>query len=155
MSVDIGSGRKVEEINKDPIWDFGSIDCDLSTSSPISSNLKILVSAHPIGKLKIVLENLRSREDMVKNPFWYFECFTSRNPCDSSPPLRWNHELETPEKFLKQGFSFFNPNIPFSLETRPKCQIDWLLYQKTILGLEHPLWAINPKKILRHEQIHT
>jgi len=45
---------------------FGPTDCDLSTSKPKSSNSNILVSAHTIGKLKIVPEILRSREDMVK-----------------------------------------------------------------------------------------
>ena len=105
---------------------FRSIDCDLSTSSPISSNLNILVSAHPIRKQKIVTKSLRSIEDMVKNPFLYFEFFTSGNPCDSSPPPRRNHEPETSEKFSKHGFSFFNPNLPFSLETLSKCHIGFL-----------------------------
>ena len=86
---------------------FRSIDCDLSTYSPKSWNSNILVSTHPIGKIEIVPESLSSREDMVKNPFWYFECFTSKNPCDSSPPS-------------KHGFSFLNPNIPFFLETWSK-----------------------------------
>jgi hypothetical protein len=81
------------------------------------SKLDILISTHPIAKLKIVLESLGSREDMVKNPFSYFEFCISENPCDSSPPRRWNHEPGTPEKFSKHGFSFFNPNIPLSLET--------------------------------------
>ena len=114
---------------------FGSTDCDLSTSSSISSNLNILVSTHPIGKQKIVLESLRSGEDMVKKPFLYFECFTSENPCDSLPPPRWNHEHETQEKFLKHGFSFFDPNIPFSLRTCPKCQISFLFYKNPHLAL--------------------
>jgi hypothetical protein len=79
-----------------------------------------LISAHSIVKLKIVLESVGSGEDMVKNPFLDFEFFTFGNPCDSSPPPRQNHEPETPEKFSKHGFSFFNPNIPLSLETRTK-----------------------------------
>jgi hypothetical protein len=76
-----------------------------------------LVSTHPIGKLKIVLESLGLGEDMVKNPFLGFEFFTSENICDSSPPPRRNHEPKTSEKFSKYGFSLFNPNISFSLET--------------------------------------
>jgi hypothetical protein len=71
-----------------------------------------LISAHPIVKLKIVMESVGSGEDMVKNPFSDFDFFTSGNPCDSSPPPRRNHEPGTPEKFSKNGFSFFNPNIP-------------------------------------------
>jgi hypothetical protein len=58
-----------------------------------------LISTHPIVKLKIVLESLGLGEDMVKNPFSYFEFFTSGNPCDSSPPPRQNLEPRTPEKF--------------------------------------------------------
>jgi hypothetical protein len=76
-----------------------------------------LISTHLIVKLRIVLERLGSGEDMVKKPFSYFEFFTSRNPCDSSHPPRQNHELGAPEKFSKHEFSFFNPNIPLSLET--------------------------------------
>ena len=76
---------------KKPILIFlGPIDCDLSTSRPKSSNSNILVSSHPIGKLKIVPESLRLKKDMVKNPFGYFESFTSRNPCDSSTSPRAN-----------------------------------------------------------------
>jgi hypothetical protein len=60
-----------------------------------------------IGKPKIVIESLRSREDMVKNLFLDFECFTSGNPCDSSPPLKGNFWRGTPDKFAKHGFSFF------------------------------------------------
>ena len=106
---------------------FGSTDCDLSTSMPKSSNSNILVFAHLIGKLKIVLESLRSREYMVKKPFWYFECFTSGNPCDSSTSHRANFWPGTPEKFLKHGFSFFHPNLPFSLESRSRWHFGCLI----------------------------
>jgi hypothetical protein len=67
--------------------------------------------------MKIVLEMLRWREDMVKNPFFDFEFFTFGNPCDSSPPLKGNFYPGTLEKFSKQGFSFFHPNLPFSIES--------------------------------------
>ena len=60
------SKKKEEDMIKDPFEILGPTDYDLSTSSPISSNLNILVSTHLIGKLKIVLESLRSGEDMVK-----------------------------------------------------------------------------------------
>jgi hypothetical protein len=53
---------------------FGSINCDLSTSSPKSSNSNILVSTHRIGKMEIVLESLSSREEMV-NFFFIFWVF--------------------------------------------------------------------------------
>jgi hypothetical protein len=71
-SVVMGYRRKEEEMRKDPFLDFRPTNCDVSTSNPISSNLNILVSTHPIGKLKIVLESLRSGEDMVKNHFEIF-----------------------------------------------------------------------------------
>ena len=133
---------------------FRSTDCDLSTSSLIYSNSNILDSAHLIGKPKIVLKSLSSREDMVKNPFLDFECFTSRNTCDSSPLPRRNHELETPEKFSKHGFSFFNPNIPFSLKTWPKCKL--VAYSiKTHTWPRTPTLSQKSKKKSKHEQIHT
>ena len=65
----MSSMRKEKEIRKTHFEIFGSTGCNLSTSNPKSSNSNILVSAHLIGKLKIVPERLRSREDMVKNPF--------------------------------------------------------------------------------------
>lgn len=82
--------------------------------------IEILVSAIPIGKLKIVLESLRSREEMVKKTFLDFVCFTSGNPCDSSTSPRANLWSRTPEKFSKHGFSFFHPNLPFFLESRSR-----------------------------------
>ena len=129
FSIYMGSRRWEEEMGKDPFWYFLVTNCGLSTSSPISQKWNILISTRPIVKLKIVLEILRSRKDMVKNPFSDFEFFTSINPCDSSPPPRRNHELGTSEKFLKHGFSFFNPNLPLSLKTRSKCHIGWLFYK--------------------------
>jgi hypothetical protein len=109
-----GEKKRWENTHFDIFW---TTNCDFSTSNPISQNWNILISTHLIVKLKIVLESLGSGENMVKNPFSYFEFFTSGNPCDSSPPPRRNHEPGTPEKFLKHGFSFFNPDIPLSLET--------------------------------------
>ena len=67
--VAMGSRRKRKGWEKTHFEIFGQTDCDLSTSSSISSNLNILVSTHPIGKLKIVMEILGLGEDMVKNPF--------------------------------------------------------------------------------------
>ena len=133
-SVAMGYRRQEEEIWKNHFEIFRTTNCDLSTSSPISQKWNILISTHPIVKLKIVLEILGSGEDMIKFFFLYFEFFTSVNPCDSSPPPRWNHEPETQEKFLKHVFSFFNPSIPFSLETRPKFQIGYLFYQNPHLA---------------------
>ena len=69
LSVTMSSMRQEEEIGKTDFEIFRPTDCDLSTSRPKYSNSNILVSAHPIGKLKIVSESLRLREDMVKNPF--------------------------------------------------------------------------------------
>ena len=113
---------------------FRTTNCDLSTSSPIFQNWNIFISTHPIVKLKILLESLGLGEDMLKNPFSDFDFFTSRNPCDSSPPSRRNHEPGTPEKFLKHGFSFFNPNIPLSLETQTKWKIGCLFHEKLHLN---------------------
>ena len=48
---------------------FRLTNCDFSMSNPISKKWNVLISTHPIVKMKIVLENLGSREDMVKNPF--------------------------------------------------------------------------------------
>jgi hypothetical protein len=127
---------------------FRSTNCDFSTSSLISQKWNILISTHPIVKPKIVLEILGSGEDMVKNPFSYFEFFTSRNPCDSSPPPRRNHEPETPEKFSKHGFSFFNPNIPLSLKTQTKCKIGFLFLENPHLN-KKTTFDKNPKKIRR------
>ena len=124
---------------------FRTINCDFSTSSLISQNWNILISTHPITKLKIVMESLRSGEDMVKNPFSNFYFFTYENPCDSSPPPRRNHEPGTPEKFSKHGFSFFNPNIPLYLETRTKWKIGFLFHDNPHLNSKNPFWQ-NPKK---------
>jgi hypothetical protein len=98
---------------------FWRTNCDLSTSNPISKKWNILISTHPFVKLKIVLENLGSEKDMVKNPFLDSNCFTSKNPCDSSPPSRRNHEPRTPEKFSKHGFSFFYPIFHFLSKPKP------------------------------------
>ena len=130
---------------------FVSTGCDLSTSSLKSSNSNILVSAHPIGKPKIVLESLSSREDMVKNPFWYFECFTSRNSCDSSPPLKGNFWPGTPEKFLKHGFPFFHQSLPFSLKSWSRWHIGVLIYQALHLASNKNLDP-EVKNYLSHEE---
>ena len=141
----MGSRRRDEEIRKDQFWYFLDNQLWLFNFHPISQNWNILISTHPIAKLKIVLESLWSREDMVKNPFSYFEFFTSRNPCDSSPPPRQNHEHGTPKKFLKHGFSFFNPNIPLSLETRTKWKIGCLFHENPQLNSKNHFWQKSKK----------
>ena len=85
---------------------------------------------------------------MVKYPFWYSNFFTSEYPCDSSPPPRRNHEPRTLEKFSKHGFSFFNPNIPLSLETRTKWKIVCLFHDNPHLSSKNPFWQ-NSKNFLR------
>ena len=124
---------------------FRTINCDLSTSSPISQDWNILISTHPIAKLKIVLERLWLGEDMVKKPFSYFYFFTFENPCDSSPPPRRNHEPRTSEKFSKHGFSFFNPNIPLSLETWTKWKIGCLFHDNSQLISKNWFWQKSKK----------
>ena len=94
---------------------------------PKSSNHNILVFAHPIWKLKIVLEISWSRESMVIKTFWFFEFFTSRNPCDSSTSPGANFWPVTPKKFLRHGFSVFHLNLPFSFESRSRWNFDWLI----------------------------
>ena len=131
-----------------PFWYFSDDQLWLFNFHLISQNWNILISTHLIAKLKIVLESLWSREDMVKNPFSYFEFFTSGNPCDSSPPPRRNHELGTLEKFLKHGFSFFNPNIPLSLE--PESNENFVSYSmKTHTWTWKSTFDKNPKKFRR------
>ena len=116
----MGYRRWEEVMRENPFLYFSDDQLWLFNFQPISQNWSILISTHPFAKLKIILESLWSREDMAKNPFLNFKFFTSENPCDSSPPPRQNHEPGTSEKFWKHGFSFFNPNIPISLETRTK-----------------------------------
>ena len=140
----LGDEKKwLEKTHFDIFW---TINCDFSTSSPISQNWNILISTHLIAKLNIVLESLGLGEDMVKFFFSYFEFFTSGNPCDSSPSPRRNHELGTPEKFSKHGFSFFNPNIPLSLETRTKCKIGLLFHDNPHFSSKNPFWQKSKKK---------
>ena len=131
---------------KNPFGDFPDDQLWLFNFHPISQNWNILISTHPFAKLKIVLESLWSREDMVKNPFSNFGFFTSENPCDSSPPPRQNHEPGTPEKFLKHGFSFFNHHIPLSLETRTKCKIGCLFHDNPHLSSKNPFSQNSKKK---------
>ena len=142
--------RQEEDMGKKPF--FGLIGSDLSTSSLKSLNSNSLVSTHPIGKLKIVLESLRSIEDMVKNQSWDFECFTSGNPCDSSPPLKGNFWPGTPEKFSEHGFSFFHQNLPFSLESRSKWLIGCLIYQNLKLASNTNL-ELEVENFLSHEEV--
>ena len=122
MSDVLSSMRQREDMRKNPFWYFRfdqlwplnfQFGC-----RPKSTNHIILVSAHPISKLKIDLEISLSREFMVRNPFLYFECYTSKNPCDSSPPPRAKIRPVTLEKFSKHGFSFFHLILPFSFESR-------------------------------------
>ena len=133
-------GGNKKRLAKTHFYIFQTTNCDLSTSSPISQKWNILISTYSIVKLKIVLEILGLGEDMVKNPFSDFEFFTSGNPCDSSPPPRWNHEPGTTEKFSKHGFSFFNPNIPLSLETQTKSKIGFLFHDNPHLNSKNPFW---------------
>ena len=122
LSNVLSSTSQREGMRKNPFWDFWfhrlwpfnfQFRC-----RPKSPNHIILVSTHPILKLKIVLEISQSREFMVRNQFGDFECFTSRNPCDSSTSPRTKIRPVTPEKFSKHGFSFFHLNLQFSLEYR-------------------------------------
>ena len=88
---------------------------------------------------------LWSREDMVNNPFLNFDYFTFENPCDSSPPPRRKHEPGTLEKFSKHGFSFFNPNIPLSLETRTKWKMGCLFHDNSHLNSKIQIWQKSKK----------
>ena len=98
---------------------FGLTDYDLSTSSLISSNLNILVSTHPIGKLKTVLESLRSGEDMVKNQFWYFECFTSEILVTLHLPRGETMSPGPRRNFRNMGFHFSTPIFHFLSKPEP------------------------------------
>ena len=97
---------------------------------PKYSNHNILVYAHLISKLKIVMERYWSREFMVRNPFWYFHCFTFENPCDSSTSTGANFWPVTLEKFSKHGLFSFSPKYSILL---------WILIEVTF-------WLINIEK---------
>ena len=113
-----GEKKRLEKTHFDI---FRSTNCDFSTSSPISQKMEYLDFYSSDCKTEDSSGKLGIKRLHGQNPFSYFYFFTSGNPCDSSPPSRRNHEPKTPEKFVKHGFSFFNPNIPLSLETRPTC----------------------------------
>ena len=94
---------------------------------PKSSNHNILVSTHQISKPKIVPEISMLRESMVRNSFWCFQCFTSRNTCDSSTSPRVNFWHVTLKKFSRHGFLIFHLNLPFSFESQPSWLFGWLI----------------------------
>ena len=121
MSHVLSSMSQREHMRKNPFWSFRfdrlwpfnfQFGCQ-----PKSTNHITLVFAHLISNLKIDMERSRSRELMVKNPFYFFECYTSQIPCDSSSPLRAKIRSVTPEKFSKHGLSFFHQILPFSFES--------------------------------------
>ena len=141
----MGSRRREEEMRKDPFWYFLVDQLWPFNFQPNISKMEYLDFYSSDWKLKIVLESLGSGEDMVKNPFSYFEFFTFENPCDSSPPPRRNHEPGTPEKLLEYGFSFFNPNIPFSLETWTKWKIGCLFHENPHLNSKNHFWQKSKK----------
>ena len=127
----LSSMRQREHMIKKPIWDFRFDQLWLFNFQfgcrPKSTSHIILAFAHLISNLKIDLEIFWSRELMVKNPFWYLECYTFGIHYDSSSPPRAKIRLMTLEKFLKHGFSFFHPNLPFSLESQWRWHIGCLI----------------------------
>ena len=137
---------------KSPFWDF-RLDWLWPSNFhfgcwPKSTNHVILDSAHSISKLKIDPERFRSREFMVRNPFLGLECYTSVNPCDSSPPSRAKIRPVTSEKFLKHFI--FSPNS--SIFFRILIEVTFLFFniEKYALGLEQRSWA-QVRKFLSHE----
>ena len=141
----LSSMRQREDMRKNPLWYFWfdqlwpfnfQFGCWRK-----SSNQNVLVFVHPILKLKIVSEISWSRESMVRNPFWDFECFTSVNPCDSSTLTRANFWPVTTEKFLRHGFYSFSPKS--SILSRISMKVTfWLVnIENSALGLEHPSWS--------------
>jgi hypothetical protein len=111
LSYVMSSMSQMEGMRKNPFWYFWfdrlwpfnfQFGCQ-----PKSSNHNIFVSAHPIWKLKIVPKISRSRESIVRNPFWYFECFTSGKPWESLASPRVNFWLVTSRNFWDMGFQFF------------------------------------------------
>ena len=54
----------------------------------------------------------------MKNQFWYFEFYTSKNQCDSLSSLMATLKTMTLKRFLKHGFSFFHLMHPFYFESR-------------------------------------
>ena len=101
--------------------------------------------------MKINLEISRSREFMVKKPFWFFDFYTSKTPCDSSSPPRDKIRPVAPENFSKHGFSFFSPNSSIFFWTLIKVTF-WLSnLEKSALRLKHIFWS-QVRKILSHKE---
>ena len=132
--------RQREHMKKNPFWDLRFYHLWLFNFQfgyrPKSINHIILVSPHPISNLKVDLESSREREFKVRNPFLYFQCFTSGNLCDSSPPPRAKIRPVTSEKFSKHGFLFFSPNS--SIFFRISIEVTFWLFnmEKYTLSLE-------------------
>ena len=144
-SVSMGSRRWEEEMGKDTFWyfwddqlwpfnfqtniskleylDFYSSDCKNEDSS---------------GKLGIGRRHgqkpiLRFLFFHLQKSLWLF----------TSPKV--DHEPGTSENFFKHGFSFFNPNIPHSLETITKWKFCFLFHEKPHLNLKNQFWQKSKK----------
>ena len=130
-SVTISSISLGEDMRKNPFWYFWfdrlwPFNFQFGYQ-PKSSNHNILVSAHPIWKLKIVPKISWPRESIVRNPFLHFKCFIHGNTCDSSTSPRANYWPVTPKKFLRHGFSAFHLNLPFYLKYQSRCHFGFLI----------------------------
>ena len=128
----LSSMSQREDMSKNKFWDFRFDRLWLYNFQfgyrPKSSNHIILVFAHPISKLKIDPERSWSKEFMVRNPFWDFECYIVINTCDSSPLPRAKIRPVTPEKSI-----FFRILIEVTF---------WLFnLEEFALGLEQISWA--------------
>ena len=131
----------------DRLWPFNfEFGCQ-----PKSSNHNILVFAHLIWKLKIVLKRYRWRESKVRNPFWYFKCFTFGNPCDSWTSPGATFWPVTSEKFLRHGFLVFNLNHPFYFESWSGWHFGWLIW-KTLHSASNGHLELMLKNFLSHEE---
>ena len=102
-------------------------------------------------KTKDSSRNLLIKRIIGEKPIFYFECFTSRNPCDSSPPPRAKIRLVTLEKFLKHGFSFFHLNLPFSFKSWSRWHFHYLISRNPHLSLNSYL-DLKLENFLSHEE---
>ena len=135
-------------MRENPFWYFSNDQLWLFNFHPISQNWNILISTHPFAKLKIVLEILWSREDMVKKKFSNFNFFTSKNPCDSSPPRGGTMSPGPRRNFRNMGFHFLTPIFHFLSNLEPNEKL--VAYSMiTHTWTQKTTFDKNPKNFLR------
>jgi hypothetical protein len=82
-----------------------------------------LISTHPIGKLKIVLESLGLGEDMVKKPFSYFSFSPPEILVTIHLPQGGTMSSGPRRNFQNMGFHFLTPIFHFLLKPEPNAKL--------------------------------